>query len=171
MFVIKHVSPEQATGTVAEVYNLFPKDIGVPVPLQLLSASPGILELQAGFTRYYKNHQSLGFPLLSVLRYLVASREGYDYCIEFNGGMLARHGLSEDELQAITEDPAKVPLDPKDVAMLEFVSKSLDYPLDIGRADVQILKDYGWSESDALDALIHASLMFAFGAAFRAFSE
>ncbi|BBD08698.1 carboxymuconolactone decarboxylase family protein [Desulfovibrio ferrophilus] len=171
MFAIEHMSPEQATGTVAEIYGLFPEEIGVPVPLQLLSASPHLLEVHGGFIRYYKNHKTLGFPLLPALRYLVASREGYEYCIDFNGGMLKRHGMSADELQAIATNPAQLPLEPKDVAMLEFVTKSLDAPSEIGEADVDILKEHGWAESDALDALIHASLMFAYGAAFRAFSK
>lgn len=40
MFLLKTVKPEEATGEVAKAYGVFPKEVGVPAPMQLASASP-----------------------------------------------------------------------------------------------------------------------------------
>jgi hypothetical protein len=43
MFLLNHVSPEKATNAIGEIYSVFPKEIGPPHTLQLMSASPGFL--------------------------------------------------------------------------------------------------------------------------------
>jgi|GEM_PF-4887482 len=45
MFLLETIKPGEATGPVAEAYSIFPPEIGVIPPLELLSASPGMLAI------------------------------------------------------------------------------------------------------------------------------
>lgn len=105
MFIVDHVNPEQAQGDIARIYSVFPEAIGVPAPMQLLSVSPELLKMQAKSLGYFMHHPNLEAPLLPALRYLGASRAGYDYCMGLNRGMLERQGMDQPGLAAITDDP------------------------------------------------------------------
>ena len=57
MALIQTVSPEKAEGETKEVYGILQKNIGViPAPMELASASPGILRLMWQSLQYYSQH-------------------------------------------------------------------------------------------------------------------
>ncbi|MBW2366010.1 MAG: hypothetical protein JRF25_13425, partial [Deltaproteobacteria bacterium] len=81
MSLLKTVLPENAEGEIADAYSFFIKSgLPVPKPLEMASASPGLLKIQNQMLGYYMNHQSLGFALLSLIRYLVAKKYDYVFC-------------------------------------------------------------------------------------------
>jgi hypothetical protein len=159
MFRLKTIAPDQASGEMAQAYSVFPPQVGVPLPLQLMSASPQIAILQSGFIKYFMGHPNLNFRLLALIRYLAAADQGYAFCTGFNGNMLKMTGLDDVNLEAIAEDPATAPLEPKDQAMLVFVAKALRTPDQVEDADIQPLRDLGWADSDIFDALFHGAAM------------
>jgi len=160
MSLLKTISPENAEGEVAEAYSFFVKSgLPVPKPMELISVSPGLLKIQSQLLGYYMNHQSLGFALLSLIRYLVAKKYDYVFCTSFNENFLKMQGMDEEQIKAVEADPGKAPIEDKDREMLVFVMKAIDNPDSITQEDIKNLHNLGWSDQDILDALNHGTGM------------
>ncbi len=160
MALIQTVEPDNAEGKVKEIYDFMQKNAGViPAPLQLASASPQMLEVVWQSIQYYSQHPNLGFGLLSSIRYLVAQQYNYAFCTDFNKKLLSMQGLSDEDIENMTTDPLKAPLDDRDRAMVTFVMKAVQTPDAVDRQDVDLLHELGWADSDILDALAHGTNM------------
>jgi len=161
MSFLRTVKPEEATGTVAEIYKPMQEALGlVPAPLQLLSASPELLKAMAPVRAYYMKHPTLKPGLLALIRLLVAEELQYNYCVSLNRNILKMMGISDDDqLAAIMADPSKAPLEEKEKAMLEVVLKTATKPETVQEGDIQRLRDLGWQDSDILDAMSHGLMM------------
>ncbi|MFH0781226.1 MAG: hypothetical protein V2B20_04615 [Pseudomonadota bacterium] len=154
MALITPVAPENAEGIVKEGYEMFIKNVGtIPKPMQLLSASPALFELQLNRIRYFGKHPKLSFALLAHIRYLAAHTLDYPYCIDFNRQFLKKLGNDDDTIRAMENDPGKSMLEPHESAMLDFVICSMKKPGSITAADISKLKELGWEERDMVDAL------------------
>ncbi len=169
MFLLKYATPENATGRVKDIYDLFPPEMGPPVPLQLISASPGFMSGQMEIMQYFTDHKTLSFHLLAAIRYMAADACDYDYCIEFNRNVLVASGASEAEVSAIVNDPDNAPLEEVEKAMLKFVSKAIKTPELVGSEDVEALHAWGWHDPDILDAVAHGAFMRGHATLMRAF--
>ncbi|MBW1864893.1 MAG: hypothetical protein JRI64_04495 [Deltaproteobacteria bacterium] len=160
MALIKTVDPEKAEGDVKEIYDALKTNIGViPSPMELASASPWMMKTMWQSIQYYTQHPNLGFGLLSTIRYLVAEEYDYAFCINFNKNFLKMQGMSDEDIQKATQDPAQAPLDDKDRAMLIFVMSAIKTPNAVTQADVDSLHSLGWGDGDILDAMSHATSM------------
>jgi alkylhydroperoxidase family enzyme len=171
MALIKTVGPDEAEGAIKEVYDMMKEMAGmVPKPLQLMSASPKIFEGYVRTLQYYLAHPSLSPLLLACIRFVSASHCEYPYCIDLNKKFLTKMGgLSEEQVQQLFEDPTAVELPDKDRAMLSLVLKAIRTPEDVQQADVDRLRELGWSDSDIFDGVFHGASMVAAGIAFNAF--
>ena len=162
MALIQTIEPDKAEGQVKEIYDFMQENAGViPAPLRLASASPKMLDTVWKSIQYYTQHPSLGFGLLSSIRYLVAQQYDYVFCTGFNKNMLKMQGLSDEDIAKMEKDPLQAPLDDKDRAMVAFVMKAVKTPDAIEQDDVERLHEQGWSDSDILDALAHGTNMVA----------
>ncbi len=154
MALITTVAPENAEGIVKEGYEMFMKNVGaIPQPMQLLSVSPTLFELQLKRIKYFGKHPKLSFTLLAHIRYLAAHTLDYPYCIDFNHQFLKKLGNDDDTLRAMEKDPSKSMLEAHESAMLVFVIRSMQKPGAITAAYIANLKDLGWDERDMVDAL------------------
>jgi len=170
MALIQTVAPADAAGQVKQVYDFMTKNAGViPLPLQMMSSSPTLLELMQQGLAYFFRHPNLGFKLLAHIRMLVARHCDYGYCVRFNAGVLQTFaGASDDHLAAVQADPDRADLDEKDKAMLLFVLKAVRTPEATGPEDIQHLHALGWSDGDILDATFHGADMVRHGLMFKA---
>jgi len=160
MSLLKTIPPDKAEGEIAEVYAVFKKSgIPVPKPLEMSSVSPGLLKIQSQLVGYYMNHPSLGFALLSLIRYLVAKRYNYVFCTSFNENFLKMQGMDEEQIKIVEKDPRQAPIEDKDREMLVFVMKAIEDPEAITEADVDNLLKHGWTDRDIFDALNHGTGM------------
>ena len=156
MALINTVSPEKAEGLIKETYDMLMEKIGIiPKPLALLSVSPAIFEQQLQRIKYYTDHPTLGFALLSHIRYLVAHALTFGFCMDFNKYMLIKQGLTEEDIQKMETDPTESLLEEKDSAMLSFVVKSVKAPGSADAGEINRLKEMGWKDRDLVDALAH----------------
>ena len=171
MSIIATVSPEQASGRVAEIYGQMQQAIGrVPNAFQMFSISPTVLENQWQSTGYYFQHPRLGLPLLASIRMLVSQANNCDYCIGFNEGLLIqRAGFTVDQTAAMKRDPATAPLPDKDKALLLFALKATRTPLSVVRTDIDALLGLGWTEQDVFEAVYHAARNVAADIVFNTF--
>mgnify|MGYP002630228410 CR=1 FL=1 len=154
MALITTVAPEKAEGIIKEGYDMFTKNVGaIPQPMQLMSVSPALFELQLKRIHYFGKHPKLSFALLAHIRYLAAQTLEYSYCMDFNRHMLKKMGNDDDTIRAMESDPSKSMLEENESAMLDFVIRSMKKPASITAADIAKLKDLGWDERDMVDAL------------------
>ena len=161
MFQIATVSPDQATGKVAEIYAAFPPEVGMPEPILLMSASPGLMERSFAVNAYFRSHPALTGPLLAAIRYAVAAKAGHVACVDWNGCVLNRMGASPADLEALRNGAEETILDERETAMLRFVLRAVDNPAAIGPADLDPLRGHGYADSDIFDAMSHAGMMLS----------
>ena len=154
MALISTVSRDQAEGIVKEGYEMFMERLGtIPRPLEMMSVSPGLFELQLRRLQYFAKHPRLSFSLLSHIRYLVAQHLAYPFCTDFNKHILQKQGLQEDDFKRMEQDPSQSLLEEKEGAMLVFVVKSVQDPASVNAGDIENLRQLGWEDSDMVDAL------------------
>jgi len=163
MTLIQTVSPENATGDVAAIYEQIKERFGfIPTVMQMRSASPALLRIMLEGLSYYLEHPTLSGPLLACIRMLVSQRNRCDYCIDFNTGLLIEmFGWTADQVAATRADVSAANLDAKDKAMLGFVVNGTADPLAVQASDLDALRTLGWSDADILDALNHGAFMSA----------
>lgn len=164
MALLTRITDENAEGPVAEAFAAFTAAVGeVPKPLRMLAGSPGLFMQQVGLVGYYRNHPHLDSALLTCIRYLSAEKLNYRACIDFNGSLLRKQGMTEAELAAMGADPDKAPLSGRERALLAFVLKAVEAGGSAGKADIDRLKESGWTESDIIDAANQGVGMMAHG--------
>jgi alkylhydroperoxidase family enzyme len=154
MPLIKTISPEAAEGTIKEAYEMFTQNIGlIPKPMEMMSASPALFELQLRRIEYLRQHPRLSFPLLAHIRYLVARNLDYPYCTDFNKMILKKQGLGDDDIQRMEADPTQSMLEDDERAMLAFVVKAVKTPAAVAPEEIDNLRDLGYEDRDIMDAL------------------
>ena len=154
MALINTVQPEKAEGIVKEGYDMFMQNLGIiPKPMEMLSASPTLFELQLRRIRYFSKHPRLSFALLAHIRYLVAHNLDYRFCIDFNKHILKKQGVEEADLRRMEADPSQSLLEENESAMLAFVVKAVKSPDAVTAEEIRRLRDLGWQDQDMLDAL------------------
>ena len=171
MPIINTISPDHASGKVAEVYQQVAKAMGrVPNAVVMYSSSPTLLEQQWQMMGYYMNHPNLSFPLLTMMRMLVSQENDCAYCVGMNAGLLINFcGLTEEQVAQTKQNPQNAPLSEKEKPMLLFVLKSVAKPHSASAADIAQLKQLGWSDGDILDAVGHGARMLAADVIFNTF--
>jgi hypothetical protein len=154
MALINMVTPEKAEGSIKEAYEMFIKNIGIiPKPMEMMSVSPALFDLQFQRIRYFSRHPKLSFSLLAHIRYLVAHNLNYGFCTDFNMHILKKQGVEEGDLRKMEADPSLSLLEENESAMLAFVVKAVQAPGSITADDIQKLKSLGWEDRDMVDAL------------------
>ena len=154
MALINMVPPEKATDAIKEGYDMFMKNVGViPKPMEMMSVSPVLFDLQLQRIKYFSQHPKLSFSLLAHIRYLVSHNLNYGFCMDFNKHILKKQGLEEDDFQKMEADPSNTLLEDNEKAMLAFVIKSFKTPGSITADEIEHLKDLGWEDRDMVDAL------------------
>lgn len=169
MILLKTVEPGQATGSVAEVYSIFDQLGEVPMPMRLLSASPELQQVQFGAMRYYVGHKNLSAPLLAAIRYAASNLSCHDACLDFNGALLQRMGMSPADLEALSQGRAPESLEEREAVLALFVRRALSEPETVTAADLDGLRAQGWTDADILDATAHGASLMASAAMQKAF--
>ena len=142
----------------------FEESVGsIPTTVQLAANSEGLFEQLIGQISYYSSHQKLSPELLGFIRYIAAREFENAACITFNGDLLLRMGVTEEELESSLTAPAQAPLKAEEQALLAFVVEGLR---DQGSASVEkmeSLRTLGWRDSDIYDAVNHGFFIFGPG--------
>jgi alkylhydroperoxidase family enzyme len=159
MSLLSKVTPQEATGTVAEEYARIEAALGrVPEAFQLYSLSPELLSQQWQFLGYYFRHPTLSGPLLAFMRLCVSDAVRCDYCIDVNAGLLLNlFGWSHEQLSAARRDLHAAPLSERERVLVAYC---VDAARSIGQVDparLAVVRAAGWSDRDILDAVLHAA--------------
>ncbi|WP_028319010.1 carboxymuconolactone decarboxylase family protein [Desulfobulbus elongatus] len=171
MFVLAYQTPEQATGAVAETYDIFKQRRSpVPAPLLLMSTSPGLFEVFFAQISYFMRHEALSFPLLAAIRFLAAQQVCFDHCVNLNKTWLSKTGLLAEDLDDLAAGRQVAAFSEAENALLATVARVLRREK-IGEDEVQRLRALGWRDSDILDACAQGTNMLGMSCLFEAFSK
>jgi alkylhydroperoxidase family enzyme len=77
--------------------------------------------------------------------------------------------LTPEQIAAFREDPSQAQLPEAERELVRFVVRSIREPEEITAADVQRLRDLGWSDSDLFDATFQGAFMLTSGVLFSTF--
>lgn len=163
MPLIHTVTPENATGEVAAVYNEIKAMFGfVPNAIQLDSINPVRLRHHWEGIKQAVTHRTLSQELFTTIRLIASEIEHCEYCIGLNAGLLMQmHGRSAEEIAAIRANPASAPLNAKEKALLVFVIKALKDSNATTRQDIDALHAAGNDDREIFDALTHGTQQIA----------
>lgn len=170
MFVLQYQTPDQATGSVAEIYAHFQGRTTVPAPLQLLSASPDLLRLQFEQIRYYMGHGALSFPLLAAIRLLASRQVCFEHCQTLNRSWLRKSGLTDQDLDNLLQGHDVDAFSDRENALLRVVAKVLARER-VSTDDMRTLRDLGFKDSDIFDACAQATNTIGASYLFEAFEQ
>ena len=163
MSILQTVKPEAATGEVAEIYAQIQKAWGhVPAAIQVFSANPFLLKHQWEYYGSVMQHPTLSMPLTAFITLLVSQAGHWDYFIDMNAGMLINAaGWTPEQVAATRADFNDSPLSGPEKALLGLVLKMTRDSGGVTSADLQTVRDAGWSDGDILDAVNHGARMVA----------
>lgn len=154
MALIRTVPPEEAKDSIKEGYDMFMKNIGIiPRPMEMMSASPALFDIQLRRIHYFSKHPTLSFALLAHIRYLVSHQLNYSFCLDFNKHILKKLGVDEAHFRKMEADPSQALLEENENAMLAFVVKAVKAPGKVTAEDIDRLRELGWEDRDMMDAL------------------
>ena len=170
MFMIDYVSKEKATGAVKDIYASFPPEVGIPAPVLLYSASPDYLLKQMAVLKGYMDNEAYTPPLLAALRFVGASTACFGFCTDFNRNLLGKMGLKEEEIDALRTDPSQG-FDPKEAALIAFVSKAITTPDEVVQADIDTARNQGWTDEQIFECTAYAAQMTTLGIVYRTFAR
>ena len=160
MPLIPTVTPEQAEGKMKAVYSMFTRKAGsIPKPLEMFSISPKLFEHRAGLLEVYGNHPKLAFPLLTLIRFLVAAKSCNNACIGFNQDLIKRQGMTSEDIAELIKDPLTAPLEDRECYLLKFVVTAINEPETIKKEDIDQLHQMDWTNEDIFDALNYGADM------------
>lgn len=172
MALVKTIDPGSADGAIAHVYGLFEQGSGaIPKTLEVLSASPGLFEVYTSTFGYWVNHPNLSHDLLNCIRHGIAVRRDLNACIVFNEAVLRAAGMTGDELEDLHRDAGSAPLEPNELAMLSFVLRTVADPAATTQADVDALRELGWTDGDIVDATYHGAILTTMGVLMGTFDK
>ena len=170
MPLLNLIEKDQATGKVAEIYENMINAMGfIPNAFKIFSPSAHVLEIQNNNLGHYMRHKTLGGKLLAFIRLLVSEQEQCLYCVGMNSGILLQYGVLPEMIAEIKQDPSKAPLEEKELAMLLFVLKVVKNSNSIAQADVDALRNLGWSDTEILEATYHGATQVGVDKIFNAF--
>ena len=169
--LIKTVSPQDATGEVAKVYqeiNATWKSI--PNPIKLYSTNPQMLKNKFESFKLSGTHKSVDGKLQAMIRMLVSKQHDCEYCVGYNEGFLINAlKVPASDVLAMKKDPSLAPLPEKEKALLLFVLKATGDSKSTTKEDIENLRKLGWNDGEIFFATSYAADMVAFDILINAF--
>ena len=157
---IKVVEEENAEGKVKVIYDQLKSKLGlVPGVFKALSPWPEILEMyvtRVGLMIF--SETLLTRAVKEMIASLVSKINECNYCLTYHKSSLVEAGLSSPEAEAIVADYKTAPITDAEKKLLAYVEKVTRHAYKTTDADVEGLKECGWSDEQILEATLVVGL-------------
>ena len=120
---------------------------------------------------YLSNHPHINPDFFIFVRYYVASKNGFNYCIQLNKEFLLTKGYTLEQLEALKESKDTLPLDEKHTILFREAINALDEPAQFTALTIEKLKALGWNDADIYDAVDHGAFLFKFSKVLKAYAK
>ncbi len=159
MALIDYVKKEEATGKIAQMYQLLEERMHIlPNVIQFNTASPELFEKMMGFWQHYMDHPRFDSQMVAWIRLLISHAEGGTYCVRFQSSILRYLGVKEEELSAAFEDYSKLPMDQKRRDLIVFVVDMMLGNHKDTKFKLVDLRSLGWTDQDIYEASVLGAL-------------
>ena len=157
---IQVVEEENAEGKVKAVYDQLRSGFGkVPGVMKALSPWPDVLELyntRVGMIMF--SETQLTRAVKEMIASLVSKINECDYCLTYHKSFMVDAGLSSPEAEAVVADYQTAPITDAEKKLLAYVEKVTRHAYKTTDADIEGLKECGWSEVQILEATLVVGL-------------
>jgi hypothetical protein len=144
----------------------------VPPHFELLATlNPVRFEMFVREIAYLAGHERIVPDFFACLRLFIAAREGFNYCLRFNTGLLRAKGYTQEQIRRIREDLSDMPLDARHKLLASKALKAIYDPDRFSVEDLGELEEAGWNRADCYDAIDHAAFLFKNARIIKAFSR
>ncbi len=153
MAFIEQVEPDDATGEVAELYELLVSVAGaVPNIVKLSSLKPAAARAAQDLYQSVLYHDSgLTMTEKEVLSTLVSSINGCGYCVHHHGAAVDRLVGVPGTASWVAHSYRQAQVGDRAMAMLDFAAKLTERPDRMAAGDLEALRGAGLSDRDILD--------------------
>lgn len=163
MFRIESVAEDAAEGSVKAIYDELRDSIGiVPNVFKVLSLCPAGLELYAAMV---KTTMWANTKLTRAVKEMIASTVSRinqcDYCVGHHKNFMTQYGISSEVAEQIVNDPQSAEISDGEKKLLSYVEKVTRHAYRVSDADVEELKQVGWTHEQILEATLVSALFNA----------
>lgn len=149
------IDRDTATGAVKDQLDQIAGVFGtVPVMFQAAANSPAALASMWGAFGAFGGG-SLGAELGEQIAVAVADRNSCEYCLAAHTALGRKAGLSREALAAAQGGHSD---DPRIAALLAFALRLVDDRGQVSSADVEALRDHGWSDEQIVETIGQVAL-------------
>jgi uncharacterized peroxidase-related enzyme len=156
MTYIQTIPPEEATGTLKEVYDAELHSSGVlDNGVRAFSLRPAAF---IGWQQLRDSIQSNMDPRRYELVTLAAAASlRCSYCAVAHGAILATKFFSPEQVEVLTRDYRNADLEPADVALMAYAEKIARHAYKVTPEDIDDLRAHGFTDTDILDVALAAA--------------
>lgn len=149
------VDNADVAGRVKEQLDQIASTFGaVPAMFRAVAHSPAALASMWGSFRAFGSG-TLGPALGEQIAVAVANRNSCEYCLAAHTALGKKAGLSRDTLASAQDGRSD---DPRTAALLEFALKLVDSRGQVVAADVQSVRELGWSDEQIVETIGQVAL-------------
>jgi len=120
---------------------------------------------------YLSTHEHINPDFFTLLRYTVASDNGFVYCIQLNQVFLLAKGYTLEQLHLLEGIEKTLPLDERHQSLFDAVMTALYTPENFTVETIDALKILDWSDADIFDAVDHGAFLFRFSKVLKAYMK
>jgi len=143
----------------------------VPPHFELFAKlNPKRLKMYLVELEYISNHPNIDADFFTFIRFTIASREGFSYCINLNTKILESRGYSKEHLRKVVQN-LKLPLDSAHQALFSSTIEAMVKPDKFNKESIEKLENLNWSSEDIWDALDHGAFLYKYYKILRAYSS
>lgn len=159
MSFLKTVTEEEATGEIAEVYAKERQQRGyVMDATKVMTTRPEILPAWEEFYSLVRGKFTLSSREWKLITLIAAKQIRSTYCSVVYGKALIDQLGSAEQVLKIQQDYHHAGLSERDVAMLEYAEKVCNDAPAVTQADIDHLRQHGFSDQQIFDIAFCASL-------------
>ena len=141
----------------------------VPKHFELFaSLNPARLKMYLQELEYISTHKNIEPDFFTFIRLAVASKEGFEYCINLNRQILLTRGYTKEQLGALLKQN-ELPLNSKHKALFVATLDAMRKAESFTKESVDSLLNLGWSYEDIWDALDHGAFLYKYAKILEAF--
>ncbi len=154
------VPEDQASPEVKRMYDNIRERWGfVPNYFYALGRDPQLLQDQMNlFTNAMYDERGLPRLIKEQIALVVSGLNISSYCLPAHLEILGSLGIDKATGRKLALDYTSAPVEPRVMELFRFADKLTRHPGDMEKADVDRLREAGWSDSAIFDAVLVASL-------------
>lgn len=155
MAFVGQVSEAQAGPRLAPIYQKLREDFGfVPNYFQALGRAPNLIEAHLVFGSAILGPGALPLALKEKIGLVVSGINSSSYCIAIHMELLRRMGVEKTVGRKLVTDYPNAPVEEKEKVLYRFADKLTRKPFEITQADVDAVRQAGWSEEALVETVL-----------------